>query len=136
MSTSNSLNNKNIRLSERLFIPSRNLRGFESGKVGPKDGTDFIGGNFSGAINFSSNLPKFTENFENIDLGLFIDAANLWGVDYDSSLESNNGIRSSIGLGVDWSTPIGPLSFSFATPITKENTDVTEFFRFNIGTTF
>ena len=136
MSTSNSLNNKNIRLSERLFIPSRNLRGFESGKVGPKDGTDFIGGNFSGAINFSSNLPKLTENFENIDLGLFIDAANLWGVDYDSSLESNNGIRSSIGLGVDWSTPIGPLSFSFATPITKENTDVTEFFRFNIGTTF
>ena len=44
--------------------------------------------------------------------------------------------RSSIGLAVDWLTPVGPLSFTFAHPITKEDSDVTQSFRFNLGTTF
>ena len=46
---------------------------------------------------------------------MFADAANIWGVDYDSSLEKN-GIRSSIGIGLDWLTPVGPLNFSIAQP--------------------
>jgi len=133
---SNSLNDNNVRLSERLFVSGQNLRGFESGKIGPKDGNDFIGGNFVSAINLTTNLPKLTENFQNLDLGLFLDAANIWGVDYDATLEKNNGIRSSVGIGLDLTTPIGPLSFSLATPITKESNDVTETFRFNIGTSF
>ena len=134
--TSNSLNNENVRLSERVFVPSRNLRGFESGKIGPKDGSDFIGGNFVGVVNFATTLPKLTDNFQNLDMGFFFDAANIWGVDYDSSLDDTGGIRSSIGLGLDVSTPIGPLSFSLAAPITKESTDITESFRFDIGTSF
>ena len=133
---SNSLNDNNVRLSERLFVSGQTLRGFESGKIGPKDGNDFIGGNFVSAINLTTNLPKLTENFQNLDLGLFLDAANIWGVDYDATLEKNNGIRSSVGIGLDLTTPIGPLSFSLATPITKESNDVTETFRFNIGTSF
>ena len=136
INASNSLNDNNVRLSERLFVSGQNLRGFESGKIGPKDGNDFIGGNFVSAINLTTNLPKLTENFQNLDLGLFLDAANIWGVDYDATLEKNNGIRSSVGIGLDLTTPIGPLSFSLATPITKESNDVTETFRFNIGTSF
>ena len=66
---------------------------------------------------------------------MFADAANIWGVDYDSSLD-NSGIRSSVGLGLDWLTPVGPLTFSFAHPVTKAPTDIEETFRFNIGTTF
>ena len=66
---------------------------------------------------------------------MFADAANIWGVDYDSSLD-NSGIRSSIGIGLDWLTPVGPLTFSFAQPITKEPSDIEERFRFNIGTSF
>ena len=54
---------------------------------------------------------------------MFADAANIWGVDYDSSLD-NSGIRSSVGIGLDWLTPVGPLTFSLATPITKESTDI------------
>ena len=65
----------------------------------------------------------------------FFDSANLYGVDYDSSLDSNK-IRSSTGLAIDWFTPIGPLSFSFAAPLTKADSDTTETFRFKIGTTF
>ena len=45
-------------------------------------------------------------------------------------------LRSSIGIGVDWYTPIGPLSFSLAQPLSKKSSDKTESFRFNLGTTF
>ena len=132
---SKSINNKDIKLSERLNIPSNKLRGFEKGKIGPVDGNDFIGGNFVSAINLSSTIPQILENSQNIDVAVFFDAANVWGVDYDSSLD-NSKIRSSIGLGIDWFTLIGPLNFSFALPISKEDTDKTESFRFNIGTSF
>ena len=64
-----------------------------------------------------------------------MDIANVWGVDYDSSLDDNE-IRSSIGVGMDWFTPVGPLTFSLAQPINKGNNDKVENFRFNLGTTF
>ena len=131
-----SISNNDVKLSERLFLPSSKLRGFESGKVGPKDGNDFIGGNYASAINFSSTIPQLFENSENIDLLFFVDAANIWGVDYDSSIDDKSTIRSSLGLGIDWLTPIGPLSFTLAEPLSKANTDITESFRFNLGTTF
>ena len=67
---------------------------------------------------------------------MFFDAANIWGVDYDSSINDNSEIRSSVGIGIDWFTPIGPINFSLAHPITKAKTDKTESFRFNLGTTF
>ena len=112
------------------------MRGFENGKIGPKDGNDFIGGNYATAINFSSTIPQLFENSQNIDFLFFIDAANVWGVDYDNSIDDKSKIRSSIGIGVDWLTPIGPLNFSFAETLSKADTDVTQSFSFNLGTTF
>ena len=135
LESANSINNKDIKLSERVTIPSRRLRGFESGRVGPKDGDDFIGGNYAYSLNFSSTIPKFFEESQNTDLLFFADAADIWGVDYDSSLNSNK-LRSAIGLGLDWYSPIGPMNFSLATPISKKDTDKVETFRFNLGTTF
>ena len=132
-----SINNfeDDVRISKRIFIPSRKLRGFAAGKIGPKDNDDFIGGNYGTSMNLAATLPNFMKDLENIDFSLFLDTANLWGVDYNSSLDSNK-IRSSTGIAVDWFTPIGPLSFSLASPITKSSTDETETFRFRIGTTF
>ena len=132
----NSVSNDDIKLSERLYIPSRKLRGFESGKIGPKDGNDFIGGNFATAINFNSTLPVIFENAQNLDASIFIDIANLWGVDYDSSIDDSNRIRSSIGIGIDWFSVVGPINFSLTETLSKKSTDITESFRFNIGTTF
>ena len=134
--TANSLTGDDIKLTERLYIPSRRLRGFERGKVGPKDGADFIGGNYLSAINFSTTLPQLFPNLQNLDTSLFIDAANIWGVDYDSSLGDNSKIRSSIGIGIDWFTVVGPLNFSLTEVITKDDNDIEESFRFNLGTTF
>ena len=136
LTTSNSLSGENIKLSERLYIPSKSLRGFERGKVGPKDGNDFIGGNYLGSFNFTTTLPFILDDVQNFDGLFFFDAANLWGVDYDSSIDNSNKIRSSVGVGLDWLTPVGPLSFSLAAPLTKVDTDIEETFRFNLGTTF
>ena len=137
LQAANSISNDDIKLTERLYIPQSRLRGFAKGKIGPKDGTDFIGGNFVSAINFSSTLPQFLENAQDIDVLLFFDAARIWGVDYDSSLDNNpSKIRSSVGLGIDWFTVLGPLNFSLSLPLSKDTKDETESFRFNLGTTF
>lgn len=134
--SANSLTDDDIKLSERLFVPSSRLRGFETGKIGPKDGDDYIGGNFVTALNFNTTIPQLFPSAENFEFLFFVDAANIWGVDYDSSLDKSNDIRSSMGLAVDWMTVVGPLSFSLAQPITKSSGDKLQSFRFNLGTTF
>ena len=136
LKSANSLTGDDVKLSERITIPSRRLRGFERGKVGPKDGNDFIGGNYVTALNFNTTLPQLFPNSQNLDVSLFFDAANIWGVDYDSSLSDSSKIRSSIGIGIDWFTVVGPLTFSLTEVISKDSTDIEETFRFNLGTTF
>ena len=124
-----------VRVSKRVYIPSSRLRGFESGSIGPKDGTQYIGGNYGTAVTFNTTLPKLFNANENLDFNLFLDAANLWHVDYDNSLDSDK-IRSATGISVNWFTVVGPLSFSYAIPITEAKSDKTESFRFQIGTSF
>ena len=132
----NTLSNEDVRISKRLYMPSSKLRGFESGKIGPVENNDYIGGNYISALNFSATLPQLLPSFQNLDFSLFVDAGNVWGVDYNSSIDDNNKIRSSAGMAMDLLTPIGPLNFSLSQPITKSSTDKTESFRFNLGTTF
>jgi outer membrane protein insertion porin family len=132
----NSLNNSDVRISKRNQVPYNRLRGFEKGKIGPVENTDYIGGNYVTAINLSTNLPGILNTVENIDFLYFIDIANVWGVDYNSAVDNSNKIRTSTGIGLDWLTPVGPLSFSLTQPLTKTSTDKTETFRFNLGTTF
>ena len=116
-------------------MPGRRLRGFESGKIGPKDGTQFIGGNYASSLNLNSTLPNILFENDNIDLNLFIDLANVWEVDYDSSIDTSK-IRSATGIAVNWYSTIGPLTFSYAIPLSEAKSDVTEKFRFQIGTSF
>jgi len=133
----NSLTGENVKLSDRLFLPSSKLRGFESGKIGPKDGADYIGGNYAASVNLATTLPQVLPNLQNTNLSIFFDAANIWGVDYfRGDDEGGSDIRSSIGIALDFFTPIGPINFSLTEPITKGKSDITESFRFNIGTTF
>jgi outer membrane protein insertion porin family len=126
----------NVRLNKRLHIPSRRLRGFESHKVGPKDGADYVGGNYATALNFEVALPNLLPESTQTDVAIFMDAGNLWGIDYDSSISDSSRIRSSVGVTSNVYTPIGPLSFVFSQPITKESTDTTQTFKFQIGTSF
>tara|TARA_B110000305_G_scaffold227218_1_gene275663 strand:+ start:1293 stop:3548 length:2256 start_codon:yes stop_codon:yes gene_type:complete len=132
----NAVSGGDSRISKRLFIPAKKLRGFEPGKVGPKDNAEYIGGNYVSSLNLSTDLPDFIPTFENIDLSAFFDAASIWGVDYSNSVNESNKIRSSAGLSIDLLTPIGPLNFALSQPLTKASSDKTESFRFNLGTTF
>ena len=134
--TSNSLTGKNVKLSDRLYLPPNKLRGFESGKIGPKDGADYIGGNYAASINIATSLSQLLPNSQNTNFSIFFDAANVWGIDYSSSLSDESKIRSSVGIAVDFFTPVGPLNFSLSEAITKGKNDITESFRFNLGTTF
>ena len=81
-------------------------------------------------------MPKLFSELQNAEFQLFFDAANVWGVDYSSTLDDSNTIRTSAGVAVNWFTVVGPLNFSLAQPITKASGDKTESFRFNLGTTF
>ena len=132
----NSLDGSDVRISKRAQIPYSKLRGFEKGKIGPVENNDYIGGNYVSALNLSTNLPGLFQTVENMDFSYFVDIGNVWGVDYDSSLDASDTIRSSTGIALDLITPVGPLSFSLTQPITKKSTDKTESFRFNLGTTF
>ena len=132
----NGLSNKDVRLSKRTFLSTNRLRGFESGKVGPKDGLDYVGGNYAIATNFDLNLPNLLPESTKTDVGLFLDLGNVWGVDYDKTIDDSSKLRSSAGITTNWLSPVGPMSFIFSQNISKASTDVTESFNFRLGTTF
>ena len=124
-----------VRLTERLYLPRNKLRGFNTYKVGPKDGEDYIGGNYVTAINFEAQMPNLLPESYRTDFSLFLDTANIWGVDY-TSIDDKNTIRSSVGLSANVFTTIGPLSFTVAQDLSKADTDETETFNFRLGTSF
>ncbi len=132
----NGLSNEDVRLSKRTFLSTNRLRGFESGKVGPKDGLDYVGGNYAIATNFDLNLPNLLPESTKTDVGLFLDLGNVWGVDYDKTIDDSSKVRSSAGITTNWLSPVGPMSFIFSQNISKASTDVTESFNFRLGTTF
>ena len=130
------LGGDDVRISKRRGISSSRLRGFEKNKVGPVDGSDHVGGNYVASLNFETNLPNLLPENSNADIGLFLDFGNVWGVDYDSSIDESNEIRSSTGITLNWLSPIGPLNFVVSQNLSKADTDVTESFTFNLRTTF
>ena len=136
VSTINGLDNENVRISKRKSLSTRRLRGFEKGKIGPVDSNDHVGGNYAAALNLEANLPNVLPESSNTDISVFLDMGNVWGVDYDSSLDESNKLRASTGIAANWISPLGPMSFVFASEISKASTDKTEFFNFNIGTSF
>ena len=132
----NGLNDEDVRLSKRVGLSSKQMRGFEPGKIGPKDGKDYVGGNYAASTNFELNLPNLLPESTKTDVGVFLDFGNVWQVDYNKTLDGSNKIRSSTGINTSWSSPVGPVSFVFSKNLAKATTDVTESFNFLLGTTF
>ena len=132
----NGINDDNVRLSKRKNVSTKRLRGFEKNKVGPVDGSDHIGGNYAAAVNLEANLPNLLPEDTRTDVSLFLDFGNVWGVDYDGTIDDSNKIRSSTGVAASWSSPLGPMTFILSTNLSKASTDKTESFNFNLGTTF
>tara|TARA_B100000929_G_scaffold234757_1_gene191284 strand:- start:3382 stop:5619 length:2238 start_codon:yes stop_codon:yes gene_type:complete len=127
---------EDVRLSKRLRMPAKRLRGFSSKQIGPVDQGDYVGGNYVAALNFEAQLPNLLPESTNTDVAAFLDFGNLWSVDYDSSAGSSSKVRSSVGLTTQMWTPIGPVNFVLAQALSKADSDQTQSFKFQIGTSF
>jgi len=130
------LDNKDVKLSDRIFASTSDLRGFESRGVGPVDSGSHVGGNYLAVLNFKSSFPNpIPENFRP-NTYLFYDIGNVWGADYSDIISGSSKLRSSTGLALDVVSPIGPLSFTYSIPLSKATTDKEQRFLFNIGSSF
>jgi outer membrane protein insertion porin family len=127
---------KDVKLSDRIFASSSDLRGFEQRGVGPVDSGDHIGGNNLATLSLKSTFPNpMSENLRATTF-LFFDMGNVWGADYSSLISDSSKLRTSTGIALDLVSPIGPLSFTYSIPLSKASTDKQQNFLFNIGSSF
>ena len=128
----------NVTQSQRFNLGGRDVRGFGSGGIGPRDtgSSDAVGGNkmYAGSLEVVSSLGLDKDT--GFRWTVFTDFGSLWGTDYPSGVTKPNAanMRISAGVGIFWSTAIGPLSFSWAKPLSKMAHDTPKTFQFNIGT--
>lgn len=136
---------QDVGISDRFFVGGDNLRGFAEGGIGPRDGNgDALGGNTyavgSVEVEFPLGLP---EEFGITGRG-FTDFGVLTNVDDESipggspvdQVVEVNSLRASVGAGVSWESPFGPVRLDFGFPVLREDFDETETFRFSFGTRF
>ena len=128
-----SLNSK-LKTIDAFGLGGLNFKGFDYKGIGPYDGNVYLGGNeyFTSTLGYGSSF--IFDDKDNINIKFFLTTGSIWNSDYTSS--SDIDIRASIGTSLDFITPIGPLSFSFAQPLEKQNTDKTRSFNFTLGTSF
>jgi outer membrane protein insertion porin family len=131
---------EDVSRSNRFVIGGRDIRGFESDGIGPRDTGDdsAVGGNqyYSGSVNIVSDLgldPDLSVRWT-----VFYDFGSLWGVDNTSGITGadDDMMRSTFGYGFFWDTAIGPLTFSWTVPISEESYDETQSFQFSFGGRF
>lgn len=111
------------------------VRGFEQGTLGPRDVSgSVVGGPNKINLNaeISSPLPG-AGNDGGLKAYLFLDAGNVFGEGERIRL---NELRSSVGVGISWVSPMGPLRLSWAKPIKKFAGDKIQALQFNVGTSF
>jgi outer membrane protein insertion porin family len=136
LSNVTAFDDKDVKLSDRIFASPSDLRGFEQRAVGPVDRSDHVGGNNLATLSLKSTFPNpIPENLRATTF-LFLDMGNVWGVDYSNLIADSSKLRTSTGVALDLMSPIGPLSFTYSIPLSKASTDKEQNFLFNIGSSF
>jgi outer membrane protein insertion porin family len=146
-----------LRMLDHFQMGPNLVRGFAPSGIGPRDLTpgttnDALGGSMFWGASVEFQTPFFFAPKEvGIKLAAFADAGSLWnytgptswlpplpGATGEVLQPSSNSmfVNSSVGVGLLWSSPFGPLRFDLAYPITKQSFDRTQIFRFSGGTTF
>lgn len=128
------------RISQRFFVGGANLRGFASAGVGPRDiaSDDALGGKsyYTGSVqmDFPLGLPS---EFA-LKGRIFSDFGSSEGVDGARAGEiyDEGSLRASVGVGVGWESPFGPIGVDLSQAVLKESYDKEEVFRLNFGTRF
>ena len=129
------------RVTDRFFMGTDVMRGFDPGGIGPRDATllDPLGGNAFSVVRLETEFPLGLPSEYGITGGAFVDYGGLWdvGVEDASNVVSNDFIgRSVAGLSVFWDTPFGPLRFNWSEPIDVQDFDETSNFNVTISTSF
>ena len=88
------------------------------------------------SIKFRGKSSKFLPESSNTDISVFFDTGSVWGVDYDEYHCRKQILKAQPEFLSSWLSPVGPMSFVFASSLKKASTDKTEFFNFNLGTSF
>ncbi len=141
----NSFGDNDVRVIDRFFLGSRQLRGFEPLGMGPRDlnapNEDALGGNLYAVGRLEAEFPLGLPEEYGISGGVFLDAGSVWSLDNTEGFggeEVDDGfnLRSSVGVSVFWTTPLGPLRFNFAKAIVKEDYDRTQTFNVSVQTDF
>jgi len=115
------------------------VRGFEQGSLGPKDITGTtVGGTSKLNVNFEMLAPfPGVGNDRTLRMYGFWDLGMVSGPDQGLAINADaNALRSSIGVGISWISPVGPLRLAFAKPIKKFDNDRIQTMQFQIGTSF
>ena len=129
-----SIFDEDVRITNRFYLPRQKLKGFKTRQWDPKM-EKISRWKLRNCYQFRYNITYGVSQI-GLRYEIFIDAANIWGVDYSDTVDQSNTLRASTGVVIDWFTPIGPLNVSFAQELSKAEDDKTEFFQFNLGTTF
>jgi outer membrane protein insertion porin family len=130
------------RVTDRFFLGSSVLRGFERGGVGPRDEEtdDALGGNAYAVIRLETEFPLPLPEEYGLAGGAFIDYGSVWDVGKeefeDRILYNDFTPRAVVGLSLFWDTPVGPLRFNFTEPLLAEERDRTQNFDVTVSTRF
>ncbi len=128
-----------IRINHRFFIGNQRIRGFSNAGIGPRDinTRDALGGNTFYVGTAEVTFPLGLPNDFGIRGALFADAGSLWNVDDEGEgIVDENSTRISVGGGILWTSPFGPIRLDLASSIVREDFDETETFRIDFGTRF
>ena len=130
---SESLDNK-LKTLNAFSLGGLNFKGFDYRGIGPIVDNIYLGGNkfFTSTIGIGGSF--LFDDKDNISTKLFYSVGSIWDSDYTN--QNDLDLRSSAGISFDILTAIGPISFSYAIPIEKNNDDKTREFNFTIGTSF
>ncbi len=129
------------RVTDRFFLGSRLLRGFEPGGIGPRDAVtdDALGGNAFAVARLEAEFPLGLPSEYGITGGAFFDYGSVWDVGntFGADVLYNDFTpRSVVGLSIFWTTPIGPLRFNFTDALDAQEFDRPKSFDLTISTTF
>ncbi|MCZ6604747.1 MAG: BamA/TamA family outer membrane protein, partial [Alphaproteobacteria bacterium] len=130
---------RDVRITDVFFLGGDELRGFDDAGAGPRDlaTLDAIGGKLSAYGTVELRFPNFLPEALGIGTSVFTDFGILTGTDASvPTLVDKGSPRASVGIGITWTSPLGPFRVDFAEAILKEDFDVTESFRISVGTTF
>ena len=128
-----SLNNNDILTDDKFSLGGRWLRGFDSYGAGPRNSRNsYVGGNNLVATKLDYNY----ELTNNSNFPIYLNIFNDYGLVWDNKTkpnQSDNSLRSSVGLGVRYYSPIGPIGFTWGFPLMDEEYDIKRMFLFSIG---